>query len=400
MTVLIDPPSWPAHGQDWSHLVSDTSIEELHDFAAAHGIPRRGFERDHYDVPADTYDLLVAAGAMPVTSRDVVRRLTESGLRRPKRQAMARRALGNELLRPRRLAAGDLVAVPATAGLVSQERLAAGVERLAGWGLRVRISPHVFDQHGGLGYLAGDDADRAADFQAAWTDPEVSAVVLARGGYGTQRMLDLLDWKRLAESEPKVLCGFSDVTALHQACASRLGLVTIHSHVATSLGVATAGSAEALRSLLMDADPGLDLFADHHVHAIVGGRAEGVLVGGNLSVLVAEVGTPYARLARGGMAVFEDVAEEPYRVDRMLTQLLSAGWFDGVAGIVIGRFTDCGDPALVDAVLADRLAPLGVPLVKGFNFGHSPTTASVPLGVRAVLDADVRTLELRQPALA
>ncbi|MGI8577438.1 MAG: DUF4031 domain-containing protein [Nocardioidaceae bacterium] len=399
MGLFIDPPAWPAHGRVWSHLVSDSSIEELHAFAAAHGIPRRGFERDHYDVPADAYERLIAAGATVVSSRDVVRRLVDSGLRRPKRRAMARRALGNELLRPRHLVSGDLVAIPATAGLVSPERLAAGVARLESWGLRVRVSRHVFDTHGDLTYLAGHDVDRATDFEAAWADPDVSAVMLARGGYGTQRMLGLLDWKRLAEAEPKVLCGFSDVTALHQACASRLGLVTIHSHVATSLGVANDSSVESLRQLVMEQAPALDLFAGSDVQVVVGGRSEGVLVGGNLALLVAEIGTPYSRPARGGLALLEDVTEEPYRIDRMLTQLLRAGWFDGVAGVVLGQFTDCGDPALVDAVLVDRLAPLNVPLVKGFDFGHTPTATAVPLGVRAALNADRGTLRLRQPAL-
>ncbi|MEJ7690308.1 MAG: DUF4031 domain-containing protein [Nocardioidaceae bacterium] len=118
MAILIDSPAWPAHGRLWSHLVSDGSFAELHAFAAANGVPRRGFERDHYDVPADLYDALVTAGAQPVSSRDIVARLSRAGLRRRKADAMARREAGAILLRPHRLERGDLVAVPATSGVV------------------------------------------------------------------------------------------------------------------------------------------------------------------------------------------------------------------------------------------------------------------------------------------
>ncbi|HET7173231.1 MAG TPA: DUF4031 domain-containing protein [Nocardioidaceae bacterium] len=397
--ILIDPPAWPARGRLWSHLVSDVSLAELHGFAADHGLPRRGFERDHYDVPETAYAALVAAGAVPVSAREVVRRLRASGLRVPKKGSMGRRAAGRELLRPPRLRAGDLVAVVSMAGPVLADRLAAGIARLHGWGLRVQPAPHVLDRDDRLDYLAADDAARAADFTAAWLDPEVRAVVLARGGYGTDRALDRLDWRRLAEAEPKVVVGFSDVTALHQAIAQWLGLVTVHGHVVTSLGSAADSSAEALRLLLMEPDMVTDLFAGQAVAAVVGGAAEGVLVGGNLALLAAEVGTPSSRSAYGAIVVLEDVGEEPYRLDRMLTQLLRSGWFEGVRGVVLGAFVDCGDPAAVSATLFDRLVPLGVPMVTGVDLGHTDSTIAVPLGVRARLDADRTTLVLRAPPL-
>jgi muramoyltetrapeptide carboxypeptidase len=384
MAILVDPPAWPAHGRLWSHLVSDVSYDELHAFAAAHGVPRRGFERDHYDVPADAYESLVAAGATPVPSRVLLERLTRAGLRRRKASAMARRAPGNALLRPPRLHRGDLVAVTAPAGPIQHERLQAGLERLRGWGLLVRVQRHTLDTHS-LGYLAGTDADRASDFTDVWMDDEVAAVVAGRGGYGTQRMLDLLDWRRLAEARPKILAGFSDVTALHQAVASRLGLVTLHSHVATSLGSASPDSAERMRRMLFE-PARADVFDGTQVHPVFPGAATGVLVGGNLAMLAAEVGTAFNRPAVGGIVLLEDVSEEPYRIDRLLTQLLRTGWFEGVRGIVLGAFNDCGDAVTVEAVLLDRLTPLRVPLVMGFDFGHTSTSRTVPLGVRAALD--------------
>ncbi len=398
MTILVDPAAWPAHGRMWAHLVSDTSYEELHAFAAAHGVPRRSFERDHYDVPAGSYDALVAAGAVPVSSRELLERVTRAGLRRRKADAMARRAPGSALLRPPHLAPDDLVAVTAVAGPIRPERLEAGVERLRGWGLRVRVQPHTLDTHP-FGYLAGTDRDRACDFAAAWMDDQVAAVIAGRGGYGAQRMLDHLDWRRLAEARPKILAGFSDVTALHQAVASRLGLVTLHSHVTTSLGAASDDSVERMRAMLFEpaAD---DLFAGEDVRRLVPGSVVGVLVGGNLSMLASEVGTAFSRPARGGIVLLEDVTEEGYRIDRLLTQLLRVGWFDGARGIVLGTFTDCGDPAAVEAILIDRLAPLGVPLAAGFDFGHTATTACVPLGVRATLDVPAHgaaSLTLHEP---
>lgn len=400
MAILVDPPAWPAHGRLWSHLVSDVSLAELHAFAARSGVPRRGFERDHYDVPAELYDALVAAGALPVSSRDIIRVLTASGLRKRKGVAMARRAPGRSLLRPQRLRRGDLVAVPALAGVVPPDRLAMGVARLEAWGLRVRVGAHALDHHPSLDHLAGSDEHRASDFAQAWMDPDVKGVIVARGGYGSQRLLDGLDWRRLAEADPKVLVGFSDMTALHQAIASRLGLVTVHGPMVSALGDATDASADWLRRLLMEPETVTDLLAGQSPLALVPGVAEGVLSGGNLALLAAEVGAQFNRPSDGAIVVLEDVDEPPFRLDRLLTQLLRSRWFEGVRAIVCGAFTDCGDPALVQAVLADRLAPLDVPIVTGVDIGHTTTSLSFPLGVTATLDAGAGTLMLAEPALA
>jgi muramoyltetrapeptide carboxypeptidase len=397
LAIFIDPPAWPAHGRLWSHLVSDVSLEELHEFAAAHGVPRRGFERDHYDVPAELHDALVAAGATPVSARDVVRRLGASGLRRRKSTAPARRTPGRELLRPPRLKPGDRVSIVATAGNVPPERLAAGVAVLESWGLVVHVGTHVLDRVATLDYLAGSDNGRADDFASAWADPDVAAIFTARGGYGTQRMIDLVDWRRLAESPPKVVVGYSDLTALHQALASRLGVVSVLGHVVTSLAAADVSSADVLRQLLMEPDEVMELLPDP-VRTAVPGQATGVLLGGNLMVLSAEVGGPTIRPAAGGIVVLEEVAEDPYRIDRQLTQLLRAGWFDDVRGIVCGAFTDCGDPVQVESVLVDRLAPLGVPMVTGGDIGHTVTSLPIPLGVLATLDATSGALTLTERA--
>ena len=398
MTLLIDPPNSPGHGRLWSHLASDESFEELHRFAAVLGIPSRGFDRDHYDIPAERYDSVIAAGATPVTSRELIARLLEAGLRRRKAEMLAPKKPGRSLIRAPRLHAGDQVAVTAPAGVVDGDRLDAGIAVLESWGLGVRVMENVRGQHERFSYLSSSDAVRAADFMHAWCDPDVSAVFCARGGYGVQRMVDLLDWDALAAAGPKALIGFSDITALHQAFAARLGASTLHGPVVTSLGAGDDESRAHLRAMLFEPVPGLRLTPEP-VRALVGGRAEGVLVGGNLALLAAEIGTVFSRPATSSIAVLEDVGEELYRVDRLLTQLLRAGWFDGVRGIALGQFTGCGSAESVRLLIEDRLAPLAVPMLWDVPTGHVDRNLAFPFGVPAVLDADAGTLVLREAPL-
>ncbi|MCX5040428.1 S66 peptidase family protein [Streptomyces coelicoflavus] len=304
-----------------------------------------------------------------------------------------------ELVRPARLAPGARVAVVAPSGPVPEERLQAGLDVLRGWDLDPVVAPHVLDRHGTFGYLAGTDADRAADLQAAWCDPSVDAVLCARGGYGTQRMVDLLDWEAMRAAGPKVFVGFSDITVLHEAFATRLGLVTLHGPMAAGIDfVKNTRAQEHLRATL---------FAPETVRVIassgtplVPGRARGVTLGGCLALLAAELGTPHARpSARGGLLCLEDVGEETYRVDRYLTQLLRAGWLGGVAGVLLGSWKACDPYERLRPLLADRLGGLGVPVVEDFGFGHCEGALTVPFGIPAELDADAGTLALDRPAL-
>lgn len=398
MTLLIDPPNSPGHGRLWSHLASDESFEELHAFARTLGIPPRGFDRDHYDIPADRYDSVVAAGAVPVTSRELIGRLTAAGLRRRKGDVLRPRPHGRPLVRAPRLSRGSTVAVVSPAGPVPEDRLDRGLDVLRSWGFDVREMPHVRGRLDHAGYLSGSDTDRAADLMQAWCDDEVAAVVCARGGYGTQRIVDLLDWRALAAAGPKVLVGFSDITSLHQAFASRLGLSTVHGPVVTSLGAGDDASRDHLHRLLTAPETAMSL-TPQPVTTLVPGRGAGVLVGGNVALLAAEVGTPTSMPASGAIAVLEELDEEVYRLDRMLTQLLRAGWFDGVRGIALGGFDGCGTPHAVRALMTDRLVPLDVPMLWDVPVGHGPRNLALPLGVPALLDAGAGTLTLTQPGL-
>ncbi|MFE7170555.1 LD-carboxypeptidase [Streptomyces sp. NPDC057616] len=304
-----------------------------------------------------------------------------------------------ELRRPRRLAPGARVAVVAPSGPVPEERVQAGLDVLRGWDLDPVVAPHVLDRHPELGYLAGTDADRAADLQRAWCDPSVDAVLCARGGYGAQRMVDLLDWEAMRAAGPKVLVGFSDVTTLHQAFATRLGLVTLYGPAAAGVDfIKNARAQEHLRTTLFAPEEARTIASAGAT--LVPGRARGVTLGGCLALLATDLGTPHAyRGARGGLLLIEDVGERPYRIDRTLTQLLRSGWLDGVTGIALGSWEECGPYGDVRTVLADRLAGLGVPVVEESGFGHCAGALTVPLGVAAELDADARTLTLTQPAL-
>lgn len=304
-----------------------------------------------------------------------------------------------ELLRPSRLAAGARVAVVAPSGPVPEERVQAGLDLLRGWDLDPVVAPHVLDRHGEFDYLAGMDADRAADLQAAWCDPSVDAVLCARGGYGAQRMVDLLDWDAMRAAGPKVFVGFSDITVLHQAFANRLGLVTLHGPAAAGIDfLKHARAQEHLKATLFAPESVRALVSDGT--ALVAGRARGVTLGGCLSMLASDLGTPHAHDgARGGLLLIEDVGERAYRIDRMLTQLLRSGWLDGVTGIALGSWVKCGPHDEVRAVLADRLGGLGVPVVEEFGFGHCAGALTIPFGVAAELDADAGTLTLDRPAL-
>lgn len=310
------------------------------------------------------------------------------------------------LVRPARLTPGARVAVVAPSGPVPDDQLEAGLDILRGWDLDPVVAPHVRERHPEFWYLAGADADRARDLEQAWCDPSVAAVFCARGGYGAQRMVDLVDWAALRAATratgPKVFLGYSDITALHEAFATRLGVATLHGPMtATTDFLKNTRAQEHLRATLFaPEETQVVRTAAADAAPLAGGRARGVTLGGCVSLLAADLGTPAARTsARGGLLFIEDTGEEAYRLDRILTQLLRARWLDGVAGIVLGSWQKCGTRDELRALFADRLGGLGVPVAEEFGFGHCEGALTVPFGVAGELDADAGTLTLDEPAL-
>ncbi|MFI6089669.1 LD-carboxypeptidase [Streptomyces sp. NPDC051218] len=303
------------------------------------------------------------------------------------------------LTRPARLTPGARVAVVAPSGPLPEERLQTGLDILRGWDLEPVVMPHVLSVDGEFGYLAGTDADRARDLQEAWCDPSVSAVLCARGGYGALRMVESLDWAAMRAAGPKVFVGYSDITTLHEAFAARLGLATLHGPMVAALDfLKSARAQEHLRATLF-APEQVQVIASGGA-ALVPGRARGVTLGGCLSLLAADVGAPEVRAsARGGLLFLEDTGEEAYRIDRYVTQLLRAGWLEGVRGVALGSWVDCDPYDTVRALLLDRLGGLGVPVVEEFGFGHCDGALTIPFGVAGELDAGAGTLTLDEPAL-
>lgn len=294
---------------------------------------------------------------------------------------------------------GSLIGVIAPAGPVAPEHLAAVPALYARFGYRCRVYPGCGQRSG---YLAGDDATRLADLHAALADGEVAALHAVRGGYGCMRLLDAVD-TTLLRAHPKLLIGYSDLTALH-ALWGREGLPTLHAPMAASdlLRPGRQADRDALFTLLQRGLRAGDVLAPalepSPLH--VGGRAAGRLVGGNLSLVAALLGTPWAWDARGALLFLEDVSEDLYRVDRLLTQLRLAGVLDDAAGIVLGSFTEAEPPtALLQSLLQPLCERQRKPLLAGWPAGHGTPNRPLPLGLQAVLDADAGTLTLAETLL-
>ncbi|QDU57587.1 S66 peptidase family protein [Aeoliella mucimassa] len=312
---------------------------------------------------------------------------------------------------------GDTIAIVAPASPLDRERLVRAKQRLTELGFKVRMPDEVFRAND---YLAGSDQRRAEELMDAFTDPEIDAIFPGTGGYGTTRILDLLDFEEIGK-HPKIMIGFSDITALHIAIHQRTGLVTFHSPV-PEWGL---GSPEKLapfadhyfwRALLAEKysvpeDPNMwskgyaiEVTSGHpEVPAptiLVTGKGTGRVIGGNLSLVHALMGTPYEVETKGRILFLEDVGEAPYRVDRMLQTLKSAGKLDDLAGVVLGSFTrrknedTDGEEISIDDVFHDFFSDADYPVLMNFPAGHQRNNGTIPMGVLAELDATNKRLTL------
>lgn len=314
-------------------------------------------------------------------------------------------------IRPPRLVRGSRVALVAPAGpLLERDDLTRAEALCRALGYQPVLGAHA-DRH--YGYFAGTDEQRLADLNGALRDPEIGAIWCIRGGYGVTRILDQVDFDALAR-RPRPLIGYSDITAMLNAALHHAGVVTFHAPMARAAMppfsrahfervLATAEPAGRLGRL--PAPPDVLLPKENRIFPLRGGVAEGPLLGGNLSLVQCLVGTPHLPRLDGAILFLEEVGEDLYRVDRMLAHLRTAGVLGRLAGVAVGRFTeldrDTGDGALgFDQVLATYFMPLGVPVAIGFPVGHIDDQWTLPLGVRARLDADAGELELLEPAVS
>ena len=281
-------------------------------------------------------------------------------------------------------------------------------ESLAALGLKTKLGTHLLDRYG---YLAGRDRDRASDTHEMFADTSVRAVVAVRGGWGSSRLLPLLDYD-LIRRNPKILLGYSDITALHLAIVARSGLVTFHGPVGTSTW--HPFSVEYVRRVLFDGEAVLmtnlrDVReslteVEHRVQTITAGKARGPILGGNLTVLSAIVGSSYLPDFTGSILFVEDVNEQIYRFDRMLTQLALAGILQRIRGFILGKCTDCtpgeGYGSLtIEEVLADHIKPLGIPAWRGAMIGHRTPQFTIAEGIEVEIDAEAGTIRMLEPAV-
>jgi muramoyltetrapeptide carboxypeptidase len=342
----------------------------------------------------DRRDFLAAAGATALGA------LAVSAEAQPK----------PSFIKPPRLKPGDTLGLihPASATFQKMD-LEITVDYLKALGFKVKAGAHALDRYG---YLAGRDVDRAADINTFFEDAEVQGICAVRGGWGAARTLPYLNFGTIAKN-PKVLFGFSDITALHMAIPAKTGLITFHAP--TGFSSWTESSAVWFRRVLVDGEAvtyanepdfrGRIAPVGFRTQTIVPGKAEGRLIGGNLTVLAHLVGTPYLPDFTGKILFLEDVREGIYRVDRMLTHLKLAGLLSKIKGFIWGQCSDCEPDSsgygslTLEEVLDDHIKPLKVPTYRGAMIGHIDKQFTVPEGALAEMDADAGTFRLLESAV-
>ena len=313
------------------------------------------------------------------------------------------------LIKPRRLKPGATIGLitPATP-TTDPDTLAKADRALKFFGFKVKVGKNVGRR---AGYFGSSPEERLDDLHAMFRDSEVDAVFAMRGGYGSQHLLDRIDYD-LIRRNPKILLGYSDITALHLAINKHAGLVTFHGP--NMLSDFTEYSQQHFRRAMFEAKPlgvlsnppdSNQIRPNHPTRTIRSGTATAPIIGGNLTLISTLMGTPYEVDCRGKILLLEDIGEEPYRMDRMLTQLRLAGKFKDAVGIVVGECVDCkpsefkpslGSNFSLGEVLDAMLKPLTVPVFYGLTFGHTDDQLTLPLGVLATMDADKGTLEIKE----
>jgi muramoyltetrapeptide carboxypeptidase len=317
------------------------------------------------------------------------------------------------VLKPKRLKAGDTVGLVAPASAINQDvEVDVARESLEGLGLKVKIGQHLRDKHG---YLAGDDKDRAEDINRFFKDDSLAGVIAIRGGWGSARLLPYVDFDAIRRN-PKVFMGYSDITALHNAIQAKTGLVTFHGPI--GLGRWDAWSVDYLKRVLFSAEAvtmsnkkdlserNVFTQVDNRTRTITPGKARGKMMGGNLTVLTAILGSTYVPDYSGSILFLEDVQENLYRIDRMLTSLKLAGILDKAKGVVFGMCSQCSpgndnySALTMEEILADHIKTLGVPAWQGAMIGHDTPQWTVPFGLEVEIDSAACTVTMTEAAVS
>ena len=316
----------------------------------------------------------------------------------------------DDVIKPPRLKRGDKIGLIAPAGFITEEQMKKSITSLEGLGFNVIPSKNILNK---FGYLAGTDKERADDFNEMFANKNIAGIVCARGGWGAARILSLLDYK-LIKNNPKVLVGYSDITSLLYAIFRNTGLITFHGPV----GISTFNefSINNFNDVLVNPSNELTLWnadeenssEDYERFVVRSGICNGRLIGGNLSIMVSLIGTDYDVNLKDAIYFIEDIGEEPYSIDRMLTQMIQANKFKDAAGIVFGVCSKCiskpdesgiGNSFSIKEILIDRLYNLNIPVIYGFSFGHITNKFTLPFGAKAELNVNEQTLTLKENAV-
>lgn len=296
--------------------------------------------------------------------------------------------------KPRALKFGDTIGLVAPASFASEDKIGKSIETIEEMGFKIKIGKSIYEKHG---YLSGKDEIRAKDINEMFKDPDVDGIICLRGGYGTPRILDLLDYNIIKEN-PKVFVGYSDITALHIVFNQICDLITFHGPMVSSdmIGNFQEFSKKSLFKSIMENEV-IGLIGNppgEEVIKINGGVVEGTIIGGNLSLIADTIGTAYEIDTKGKILLIEEVGEEPYSIDRMLNQLRLSGKLEDAIGIILGDFNDC-DPKRhyenslsLKQVIEDYMKPLNKPCIYNFQSGHCNPIITLPLGINTRLDGD------------
>jgi muramoyltetrapeptide carboxypeptidase len=287
-----------------------------------------------------------------------------------------------------------MIGIVAPGGVVTREELQPGIELLESQGYRTASAPHLYAQ---AGYLAGDDDNRLHDLHLMFSDPEVKAVLCARGGYGTLRLLDRIDYALIGDN-PKIIAGYSDITALLLALYKMNRLTTFHGPLVKDLTKNENRNLTALLELV--GSEGIMQWDLHEATCLRPGRAVGPLLGGNLTLISHLVGTPYMPTLSGAILFIEDLGEPLYRIDRMLTHLYLGGIFKDLAGLVAGRFEDRGQALEIGHLLRERTSDTGIPVIAGLPFGHGHFNLPLPVGLMGSMDTETMRLSALEPCVS
>lgn len=315
------------------------------------------------------------------------------------------------LLKPARLKPGSVVGIVSPAGATfEKDDLDIVQDAVKALGLFPKLSRHILDRYG---YLAGQDKDRAADLNQMFADPEVAAILPIRGGWGCSRILPYLDYERIRQN-PKIIVGFSDITALTLAIYARSGMITFHGP--NGLTSWKTKQTEYFRRVLFDRESitfqnlkdGEDedrlMQVKYRIRTITSGTAKGRLIGGNLSVFSGIVGSPYLPDLKGAILFLEETNENIYRIDRMMTHLKIAGVFKNLAGFIFGQCPNCSPDAdygslTLEEVILDHIKPLGIPAWSGAMIGHIEPILTLPIGLEVEIDSRVGTIRMLEAAV-